>query len=78
VWSVNLEVSSRNIAIFVWLDTPGYRGRFSDNGFALIGSKRNLVFYGWDEFDQLDLEDFRNNITVTSMADLVLEDTDVA
>jgi beta-mannosidase len=77
-WSVNLEVSSRDIAIFVWLDTPGYRGRFSDNGFTLLRRSRSLVFYGWDELDQLDLNDFRNNITVTSLADLVLEDTDTA
>ena len=34
--TVNIELRSTSIALFVWLDAAGFSGRFSDNGFMMV------------------------------------------
>jgi len=44
VESYTITVEADNIALFVWLEATGLRGRFSDNGFILNTQVREVVF----------------------------------
>ncbi|XP_062567240.1 beta-mannosidase-like isoform X2 [Saccostrea cucullata] len=63
----NITVSTSAIAPFVWLDTPGVQGRFSDNGFLMVHSVRYLQYFAWE---LVDLKTLDLAITVKSLMDI--------
>ena len=44
VESYTIAVETDNIALYVWLEATGVRGRFSENGFLLNMPIREIVF----------------------------------
>ena len=62
-----ITVISDTVAPFVWLDAPGIRGRFSDNGFLMVNPKTTVQFHAWDATDVSSLS---QAITVKSLMDV--------
>ncbi|KAF2897765.1 hypothetical protein ILUMI_08396 [Ignelater luminosus] len=61
-----IEIKSTTIALFVWLDTNGISGHFSDNGFMQVTPIKHVQFYA----DQSTTpEDLYNYLTVTHLSD---------
>jgi len=50
-----LELISDAIAPFVWLEATGIEGRFSDNGFLMTTSRKQVVFYSWQNVTRSQL-----------------------
>ena len=44
VESYTIAVEADSIALYVWLEATGVKGRFSDNGFLLHTAIREIVF----------------------------------
>lgn len=63
----NITLSTSAIAPFVWLDTPGVQGRFSDNGFLMVHSVKHLQYFAWE---LVDLKTLDLSITVKSLMDI--------
>ena len=66
--TVNIDLHSTAIALFVWLDIPGFSGRFSDNGFLMIRPDVTVTFHSWTKIKSI--EQFENSLTVHSLADV--------
>ena len=67
--TVHIDLHSTAIALFVWLDAPGFSGRFSDNGFIMVRPDTSVVFHSWTKM--ASLEQFEKSLTVQSLADVV-------
>ncbi|XP_048729184.2 beta-mannosidase-like isoform X1 [Ostrea edulis] len=63
----NITITTNAIAPFVWLDTPGIQGRFSDNGFLMVQSTMHLQYFAWE---LVDLKTLDNSITIKSLMDI--------
>lgn len=66
--TVQIDLQSTDIALFVWLDVPGYPGRFSDNGFIMVRPDISVTFHSWTNID--NLQRFTARLTVRSLADV--------
>jgi len=66
--TVNIRLHSSAIALFVWLDAPGFSGRFSDNGFIMVRPDISVMFHSWTKIE--NLEQFESRLTVQSLADV--------
>ncbi|ESO87028.1 hypothetical protein LOTGIDRAFT_183459 [Lottia gigantea] len=62
-----LTLSTDNIAPFVWIDSRGISGRFSDNGFIMKDSLLQLTYKSWDS---VDLATFQKSLSVKSLMDI--------
>ena len=67
-FTVNIDLHSTAIALFVWLDAAGFSGRFSDNGFLMVRPDVSVKFHSWTKIK--NLEQFKNSLTVQSLADV--------
>ena len=63
----NVTISTSAIAPFVWLETPGIQGRFSDNGFLMVQPVMQLQYFAWELIDQNRLQ---NSLTINSLMDI--------
>ncbi|XP_065941841.1 beta-mannosidase isoform X3 [Magallana gigas] len=63
----NITISTSAIAPFVWLDTPGVQGRFSDNGFLMVQRVKQLQYFAWESVDQNRLG---SSLTIKSLMDI--------
>lgn len=63
----SITLSSDKIAPFVWLEAPGIRGRFSDNGFLMILRKKQIKFFAWENVNAKTLKAV---LTVKSLMDV--------
>lgn len=63
----NITISTSAIAPFVWLDTPGVQGRFSDNGFLMVQRVKHLQYFAWESVDQNRLG---GSLTIKSLMDI--------
>ncbi|XP_060074948.1 beta-mannosidase-like [Ylistrum balloti] len=63
----NITVTAGSISVFVWLDAHDIRGRFSDNGFLMVTSKKLVQFYA---SEPTDVSSLRIALTVRSLADV--------
>lgn len=61
-----IEITTDNIALFVWLDTNKIKGRFSENGFLQVTGKRNIYFYSEEE---TTADDLLKDLTITNLLD---------
>ena len=57
VESYTISVESDNIALFVWLEATGLRGRFSENGFLQSTQVREVVFLSREFISSKQLEE---------------------
>ncbi|KAL3837189.1 hypothetical protein ACJMK2_022560 [Sinanodonta woodiana] len=62
-----VTLSTDAIAPFVWLETYGVKGRFSDNGFLMVHSQKNVTFTAWEV---VDVPTLRKSMTVKSLMDV--------
>ncbi|XP_072031155.1 beta-mannosidase-like [Amphiura filiformis] len=62
-----IHLTTDHVTPFTWLETPGIRGRFSDNGFVMVESAVIVVFYAWESTTTTDIQ---NAITVTSLMNI--------
>ena len=60
VESYTVSVEADNIALYVWLEATGLRGRFSDNGFLLTTQVREVVFLSREFISNKVLEESLN------------------
>ncbi|CAG5115500.1 unnamed protein product [Candidula unifasciata] len=72
--TVDIEVSSDAIALFVWLSVDNVRGHFSDNGFLLFTPSRRVRFYA---SDTVDVGYFSSHLRVRSVADVKTSDVPI-
>ena len=63
----NVTISTSAIAPFVWLETPGIQGRFSDNGFLMVQPVMQIQYFAWELIDQNKLQ---NSLTIKSLMDI--------
>ncbi|KAL5010698.1 hypothetical protein ScPMuIL_013003 [Solemya velum] len=66
----NLTITTDNFAPFVWIDAYGIKGRFSDNGFLLAQSQKNISFYAWES---VTLDRFNSSLSIKSLMDVYYE-----
>jgi hypothetical protein len=52
------------MALFVWLETPGLEGTFSDNGFHMLSPRVTVYFYS---HNRLVLQDLIDALKVQSL-----------
>lgn len=62
-----LVLSADNIALFVWLEVGNVRGRFSENGFHMFESRKEIVFHA---HEAITAEILRDNIKITTLSDI--------
>ncbi|XP_076456122.1 LOW QUALITY PROTEIN: beta-mannosidase-like [Babylonia areolata] len=62
-----VTVSTNAIAPFVWLESAGIMGRFSDNGFLLLRPTTTVKFFAWQDVDYASLH---AALTVMSLTDV--------
>ncbi|CAH1988660.1 unnamed protein product [Acanthoscelides obtectus] len=60
----SIELTTDNVALFVWLDSGKIPGRFSENGFLQVVKKFTLFFYSQIETSQDELS---KELTITSV-----------
>ncbi|KAI0212268.1 hypothetical protein LSAT2_002827 [Lamellibrachia satsuma] len=65
---LSFTLTTDAIAPFVWLDTQGIMGRFSDNGFIMVEPVKVLSFYAWDK--PIYIDEFHRCLTVKSLMDM--------
>ena len=56
-------------ALFVWLEAPDIKGRFSDNGFALLSNEKTLQF---NSLEDVSVDVLLQTIEITSLSDVHL------
>ena len=64
---ISVTLSSEAVAGFVWLEAPGLRGRFSDNGFLMAEPTTTVVFIGRGD---VTVEELRAKLEYRSFADV--------
>lgn len=43
-----IELTSENIALFVWLEMGSLKGRFSENGFHMLQGKKKIILHAFE------------------------------
>jgi len=66
--TVNIELQSTSIALFVWLDAVGFSGRFSDNGFLMVKPNVSVIFHSWTKIENLDR--FESSLLLHTLTDV--------
>jgi len=66
--TVNIDLHSTSVALFVWLNAAGFSGRFSDNGFLMMKPDVSVMFHSWTKIESL--QQFKNSLTVHTLNDL--------
>ena len=56
-------VESDNIALFVWLEAEGVRGRFSDNAFHMVQPSVTVIFHSKQS---TSVKDLQNSLSIRS------------
>jgi hypothetical protein len=70
-WTVDVTLSTDQIAPFVWIDTvSGRRGTFSENGFFLRQSVKSVAFYSKSEIQ--DVQAFKADLNIVHLSDIIL------
>jgi len=67
--TVQISIHSTAIALYVWLDAPGFSGRFSDNGFIMLAPDAVVRFHSWTKIGNL-IDRFSSSLTVRSLTDV--------
>ena len=62
-----VRLTTDQVAPYTWLEAPGIRGRFSDNGFVMVDRVVFVKFYAWEPTTNTDVE---NIITLTSLMNI--------
>ncbi|KAF7379903.1 hypothetical protein HZH68_016851 [Vespula germanica] len=62
-----IEVSTNNIALFVWLEVKSINGRFSENGFHMFEQRKYIKFHAYEAITPNTLQ---KNIQVTTFSDI--------
>ncbi|XP_029170747.1 beta-mannosidase [Nylanderia fulva] len=62
-----IELSTDNIALFVWLEVGNIRGRFSENGFHMFEKKKEIIFHA---YEGTTIELLRSNIRLVTLSDI--------
>lgn len=62
-----IEVTTDNIALFVWMEVANIRGRFSENGFHMFENKKKIIFHAREPTSPKEL---LKSITVTTTSDI--------
>ncbi|XP_015764921.1 PREDICTED: beta-mannosidase-like [Acropora digitifera] len=62
-----VSIGAQSPAVFVWLVSKDFNGRFSENGFLLTESFKTVTFYSWQETTAADLE---KSLYIKSLYDL--------
>ena len=65
--TAEIQLSSDQIAPFVWLTAPGIEGRFSDNGFLMVNKTMTVRFMAWEA---LNPKRFAQSLAVRSLMDV--------
>ncbi|XP_059478793.1 beta-mannosidase [Neocloeon triangulifer] len=60
----DIQITTDNVAPFVWLDAADAKGRFSDNGFILTNSTKTVQYYALETLTAADLQ---AKLTITSL-----------
>ncbi|XP_078487709.1 beta-mannosidase [Ciona intestinalis] len=63
-----LNLTSDVPALFVWLEAPGVKGRFSENAIVMYKSSFNITFYAWES--GITAEKLKSVIIITSYNDI--------
>lgn len=63
--SLNIQLKSNSIALFVWLEVHGIEGRFSENGFLMVEDIKNVQFQSESD---ISYDDLHCAITVTVLS----------
>ncbi|XP_046834343.1 beta-mannosidase [Vespa crabro] len=62
-----IELTTNNIALFVWLEVKSISGRFSENGFHMFEQTKYIKFHAYEATTPNIL---RKNIQVTTLSDI--------
>ena len=73
-WTLNVILHSTAIALYVWLDVPGFTGRFTDNGFIMLAADTSVRFQSWTKLGQHLVDRFSRSLTVQSLADVYMHE----
>ncbi|KAL4228975.1 hypothetical protein ACF0H5_012015 [Mactra antiquata] len=62
-----IKLTTEEVAVFVWIEAEGIKGRFSDNGFFMFTETKTLLFFAWITVDQKTLLE---SLNVKSLFDI--------
>ncbi|KAH7951364.1 hypothetical protein HPB52_008221 [Rhipicephalus sanguineus] len=65
-YTYQVDLSTDNVAVFVWLDSQRLSGRFSDNGFLLREPAKEVLFH---TSDNVTAEQLREAIAIYTVSD---------
>ncbi|CAK9808196.1 MANBA [Anthophora plagiata] len=65
--NIELELTTNNIALFVWLEAGNICGHFSENGFHLFENKKRVVFLSCEVITS---KVFKENLKITTLSDI--------
>ncbi|WAR04162.1 MANBA-like protein [Mya arenaria] len=63
----DVHISTSAVAVFVWIEATGIKGRFSDNGFLLCDRSKTVKFYAWENVSSQKLQ---SSLTIKSLTDI--------
>ncbi|KAH9490420.1 hypothetical protein Btru_035138 [Bulinus truncatus] len=67
VGTFNIELSSDAVALYVWLSVDNIKGYFSDNGFAMLNSRAEVMFYSTAD---ISADHLNSQLRVRSLVDV--------
>ena len=62
-----IELTSNEIALFVWLEVVSISGRFSENGFHMLQGKRTVILHA---MEAVTIEEIINNVYIKTLSDV--------
>ena len=62
-----IELTSNNIALFVYLGTGPIRGRFSENGFHMLQGKKKVILHALQDVTP---EEIMKNVYIKTLSDV--------
>ncbi|CAL7949982.1 unnamed protein product [Xylocopa violacea] len=64
---IDLELTTNNITLFVWLEVDNICGRFSENGFHMFESSKRIIFFACQAITPKIL---RERLKITTLSDI--------
>lgn len=64
-----IELTSNNIALFVWLELGKLKGRFSENGFHILQGKKKIILHA---MEALTPNVIKEHIYLKSLSDVYI------